>query len=246
MALSFSLSVLAGLLAAFHCVGMCGGILGALGLSTPQAVRQHRLRFLGYVLAYNLGRVVSYSLIGLLVGAVGSAMADTVQLAYGHLVLRVLGAAVMLGMGLHLAGWFPQFKQIESIGRPVWRRLEPLARRLMPVRSISAALAYGMVWGWLPCGLVYSMLVYAATSADAKAAAAVMFGFGLGTLPVMLVVGLMFQPLMQVLRSQAVRRAGGILVCLLAFASLLFAPQHRHVLELEPAVDTQTDEHSHH
>jgi hypothetical protein len=228
-----------GLVSSFHCIGMCGGIMGALGLSTPTEVRQSRFGLFGFVTAYNGGRVLSYASAGALLWLVESLVPDSVYLANGHLVLRLLGAAVMLGAGLHLAGWFHDFKRMEVVGRPLWRKLEPVARKLLPVKSLPQALAYGAVWGWMPCGLVYMALLYAASQSAVSNPILMMACFGLGTLPVMLATGLMIQPILRLARSRRFRQIAGLLICLMALVSVIFVPQdHSQHIQLQRDVDT--------
>lgn len=162
---------------------MCGGIIGALTMGLAPEARAHRGRLLGYVAAYNGGRIASYTLIGALGGAAGGGLAAFLDPEQGPGVLRLLAALLVIAVGLHLAGWLPQFAAVERLGQPLWRRLEPLGRRLFPVRSPWRALAFGAVWGWLPCGMVYSALVLAIGSGGALAGAGFMALFGLGTLP---------------------------------------------------------------
>lgn len=213
--------------------------MGALGLSTPVEVRQNRWRFFSFVTAYNVGRVLSYASAGALIWLLESLVPDSVYLQQGHLVLRLLGAAVMLGAGLHLAGWFPDFKRMEALGRPLWRKLEPVARRLLPVKSQAQALAYGAVWGWMPCGLVYMALLYSASQAGAANPVLMMAGFGVGTLPVMLATGLMIQPLLKLARSQRFRRIAGLLICLMALISVKFTPHdHSQHMQLQSTDET--------
>lgn len=236
-----------GLVSSFHCVGMCGGIMGALGLSTPQAVRQRRTHFLAYVFAYNAGRVLSYSLAGGLVWLLGALYPEALQSSKGHLLLRILGAAMMLAAGLHLSGWFPDFKRMEVIGRPLWQRLEPVAKRLLPVKSLPQALAYGALWGWLPCGLVYMALLYAVSQTAVANPVLMMAGFGLGTLPVMLATGFVIQPLLKLARSEKFRRIAGVFICLLALASVAFVPDnHAHHMTMEPTAGDHSHHHHHH
>lgn len=223
--------------------------MGALGLSTPQAVKQNRWRFLLYVLAYNMGRIFSYASVGAVLWLIESVVPESFHLSRGHLILRLIGAAVMLGAGLHLAGWFPDFKRLEVVGRPLWRKLEPVARRLLPVKSLPMALAYGAVWGWLPCGLVYMALFYALSQSATANPALMMAAFGVGTLPIMLALGLVFQPMLNLARNLHFRRVAGILICIMALVSVVFVPQHHHQhmpLELESTGDPVDMPHHHH
>jgi sulfite exporter TauE/SafE len=215
------LAVTVGLFSALHCLGMCGSIISALTLSLPAEVRNDRQRTVLYLGAYNLGRLLSYALAGALIGRLGNTLLGSITLAEGHALLRYLGAATMAGIGLYLAGWFPKFALVERIGLPLWRRLEPLGRRLTPVRSLPQALLFGVIWGWLPCGLVYSSLIWAASTGSAAQGAYLMLAFGLGTLPTALSAGILMAWLVRLARVPYLRQAVGVALLLLAVVSLL-------------------------
>ena len=206
-------ALLLGMLGGGHCIGMCGGLMGALTLAIPPEQRQRRLRLL---LAYNLGRIASYGLAGLLLGGAGWALASGPAAS----VLRAIAGGLLVVMGLYLAGWWSGLTRIESLGRLLWRRLEPLARRLLPVGNARRALLLGAIWGWLPCGLVYSTLLWAASQGDALRSAVLMLAFGLGTLPVLLATGLAAERLTALLRRRGIRIAGGLLVILFGLWTL--------------------------
>lgn len=206
-------ALLLGMLGGGHCIGMCGGLMGALTLAIPPEQRQRRLRLL---LAYNLGRIASYALAGLLLGGAGWALASGPAAS----VLRAIAGSLLVVMGLYLAGWWSGLTRIESLGRLLWRRLEPLARRLLPVGNARRALLLGAIWGWLPCGLVYSTLLWAASQGDALRSAVLMLAFGLGTLPVLLATGLAAERLTALLRRRGIRIAGGLLVILFGLWTL--------------------------
>ena len=206
-------ALILGLLGGGHCIGMCGGLMGALTLAIPAEQRQRRLQLL---LAYNLGRITSYTCAGLLVGAAGWAVAS----GPAATVLRVIAGLLLIAMGLYLAGWWSGLTRIEGLGRVLWRRIEPLARGLLPVRNARRALLLGALWGWLPCGLVYSTLLWAASQGDALDSALLMLAFGLGTLPVLLATGLAAERLTALLRQRGVRIAGGLLVILFGLWTL--------------------------
>ncbi|WP_313740632.1 sulfite exporter TauE/SafE family protein [Pseudomonas sp.] len=208
-----------GLLGGGHCLGMCGGLMGALTLAIPPEQRSRRLRLL---VAYNLGRVLSYAAAGLMLGLAGWAVAST-PLALG---MRVLAAALLIAMGLYLAGWWSGLTRVEGLGRGLWRRLQPLATRLLPVSSLPRALLLGALWGWLPCGLVYSTLLWAASQGDAGHSAVLMLAFGIGTWPVLLATGLAAERVTALLRRRSVRRAGGLLVMLFGLWTLPGPHQH--------------------
>ena len=200
-------AVILGLLGGGHCLGMCGGLMGALTLAIPAEQRSRRCRLL---LAYNLGRILSYACAGLLIGMAGWAVANSPAV----MVLRVIAALLLIAMGLYLAGWWSGLTRIEALGRGLWRYIQPFASRLMPVSSLPRALLLGALWGWLPCGLVYSTLLWAASQGNALDSGLLMLAFGLGTWPVLLATGMAAERLTAVLRKRNVRVAGGLLVIL--------------------------------
>jgi len=208
-----------GLLGGGHCLGMCGGLMGALTLAIPPEQRGRRLRLL---VAYNLGRILSYACAGLLLGLAGWAVASSPA----AMALRVVAALLLISMGLYLAGWWSGLTRIEALGRGLWRYIQPCASRLMPVSSMPRALLLGALWGWLPCGLVYSTLLWAASQGNAGYSAALMLAFGLGTWPVLLATGLAAERVNALLRRRSVRVAGGVLVMLFGVWTLPGPHQH--------------------
>ncbi|MEE3636841.1 sulfite exporter TauE/SafE family protein [Pseudomonas defluvii] len=214
-----SSALILGLLGGGHCLGMCGGLMGALTLAIPQEQRSRRLRLL---LAYNLGRILSYATAGLLLGLAGWALGNS-PLATG---MRVVAALLLIAMGLYLAGWWSGLTRIEGLGRGLWRHIQPIANRLLPVSSAPRAVLLGALWGWLPCGLVYSTLLWAASQGNALDSALLMLAFGLGTWPVLLATGLAAERTRAVLRKRGVRIAGGLLVILFGLWTLPGPHQH--------------------
>lgn len=208
-----------GLLGGGHCLGMCGGLMAALTMAIPAEQRGHRLRLL---VAYNLGRVLSYATAGLLIGLAGWAVANSPA----AMALRVAAALLLICMGLYLAGWWSGLTRIETLGRGLWRHIQPIASRLMPVSSIPKALLLGALWGWLPCGLVYSTLLWSASQGDALDSALLMLAFGIGTWPVLLATGLAAERVTTLLRKRGVRMAGGILVILFGVWTIPGPHQH--------------------
>ena len=214
-----SSALILGLLGGGHCLGMCGGLMGALTLAIPPEQRGRRLQLL---LAYNLGRVLSYASAGLLLGLAGWALAGS-PLATA---MRVVAALLLISMGLYLAGWWSGLTRIESLGRGLWRHIQPVATRLLPVSSVPRALLLGALWGWLPCGLVYSTLLWAASQGSAVNSALLMLAFGVGTWPVLLATGLAAERSNALLRRRGVRVAGGLLVILFGLWTLPGPHQH--------------------
>lgn len=197
---------LVGLLGGVHCVGMCGGIVTAFSLRRGGAPPAF-----GFHLAYNLGRIASYTAFGAIGGALGRGLSLTgvAQVQDG---LYLLAQIVLILLGLYLAGWSSWVLVFERAGGGLWRRLQPLFTRLLPVRSLPQALLAGAVWGWLPCGLVYSVLISTLAAGGAAGGAALMLAFGLGTLPNLLGMGVFAASLKPFMQNLWVRRAAGVMV----------------------------------
>ena len=175
-------ALLLGLVASGHCSLMCGGITAALGLASARDARGGPL--LRLLLGYQLGRVASYALAGLLLaGALGSIVA-WLDIEIVRRLLRLLAALVLLSAALVAFGLMDDL--MRTPGRRLWSVLSPLGRRLLPVSSVSRAVAFGAVWGWMPCGFVYSVLLVAALEMNAARGALTMAAFGAGTIPAML------------------------------------------------------------
>jgi len=205
--LSLLSAFLVGLLGGGHCVGMCGGIVGAVSLTLPG--KHPRL---AYLLAYNGGRIASYGLAGALAGLLGAS-----SLVLNHLLpveqgLYLLANLMLVALGLYLAGFWQGVLLLERAGGVLWRRLQPYTKTLVPLRSPWHALLLGGLWGWLPCGLVYSVLVAALASGSALQGASLMLAFGAGTLPALLAMGMAAVRLKSVLQQRWVRRVSGCLV----------------------------------
>lgn len=195
---------LIGLLGGPHCAGMCGGIVGALSLGGPPRWSFH--------LAYNGGRLLSYMLAGALAGGLGALGLGLEAQWPVRSTLYVAANLMLIALGLYLAGLSGVLALTERLGQRLWVRLQPLGRRFLPVRRVTQAWVLGLIWGWLPCGLVYSALVSALTAGDAGRGAALMLAFGLGTLPNLLLAGLFAARLKDVLQRPGVRTAAGLIV----------------------------------
>ncbi|OOG28619.1 hypothetical protein B1C78_01775 [Thioalkalivibrio denitrificans] len=209
-------AVLVGLLGGVHCAGMCGGIVTALSLGTVRAPGVDAGPSPGVswplLLSYNLGRLLSYTAAGAIAGSAGWFATRMMDVNQAQLVLQVVAGLFMVALGLYLAGWWQALARLERAGGVVWRRLEPLGRRFLPVRRPGQALAVGLVWGWLPCGLVYSVLIWSVASGGPLQGAALMAAFGLGTLPNLLLMGVMAASLGRFLGRRPVRVSAGVLV----------------------------------
>ena len=221
---------LAGLLGSAHCLGMCGGISGLFAL---HASVRGLSRQLPMALVYNAGRLASYAVLGFAVAAVGGRFAALTPAA-GKPVRLIAGAVIVL-IGLQIAFNVRALGFLERMGGAAWARLSPLAGRLLPVDSLPRALGLGLLWGLIPCGLVYSVLLVAATSARAVDGAMIMLAFGIGTAPAMLLTGLGAARLAQMMQDRRTRLGAGLLIVMLGILTLfmpvtaLFSPgPHSH------------------
>ena len=207
MEAGFTAAFLIGLLGGVHCVGMCGGIVGALTVQAPCRQPAWRLH-----LAYNAGRIASYAAAGAIMGAIGGAGLMFNQILPVQLVLYLLANLVLIALGMYLAGLGNHLAVLESLGARLWRRIQPYSAKVLPADTAAKAFALGTLWGWLPCGLVYSMLATALLSGGGVSGAAVMLAFGLGTLPNLMLAGLAFKRLRDITSNPRLRLAAGVLV----------------------------------
>ncbi|WP_432720287.1 sulfite exporter TauE/SafE family protein [Jeongeupia wiesaeckerbachi] len=189
---------LAGLLGGGHCLGMCSGVVTAFSLQLPAGARWP------YHFGFNAGRIAGYALIGALLGGLGSFSA-LLQLQSLKTILFVVAQLLLIALGFYLAGWANWLTRIERLGVPVWRHVQPLLRRALPIRHWPQTLWVGLLWGWLPCGLVYTASVTALASASPLKGMLAMLAFGLGTLPNLLLIGSMTQRLQRGFRHRQVR-----------------------------------------
>ena len=193
-----------GLLGAGHCAGMCGGIVGALSTQVQPGTAAFPIH-----LAYNIGRIASYATAGLIVGALGQFVGNLLPIQRG---LYVIASLMLVAMGFYLLGVTQSLAWVERGGQRLWQRIQPLTRRFLPVRGVAQALPLGMLWGWLPCGLVYSALTSALASGSAARGGWLMLAFGLGTLPNLLLAGLLMTSFRRFAQAKATRMAAGLLV----------------------------------
>lgn len=214
--LSLIAAFLVGLLGGGHCVGMCGGIAGAVTVSLPGSKPR-----IGFLLCYNTGRILSYTLAGVLAGAVGASSFFLDHVLPVEKILYALASLMLIVLGLYLAGIWRGITYLELFGSGIWKRLQPYAKPFLPIRTFPRALIVGAIWGWLPCGLVYSVLVAALATGSPLRGGTLMLAFGLGTLPVLLAMGLAAVRLKLWLQNIWVRRLSGLLVLGFGIVGLL-------------------------
>ena len=205
-----------GLMGGVHCVGMCGGLVGALSFASKQDTNSRFSALLSLLLAYNVGRLLSYTIAGGLMGALGWMVSIWTDIQFIQVLLQLIAAIFMLMMGLYISGWWLGLARLEKAGSVVWLKIQPLAQKMLPVKTPVQAISLGLLWGWLPCGLVYSVLVWSVSVASFHQGALLMLSFGLGTLPNLLAMGFFANQLKQFVQKQAVRNLAGGLVIIFA------------------------------
>lgn len=232
-----------GLLGSAHCFGMCAGISGLFAINANvQALRTQVPK----AISYNVGRVLTYAVLGVIVGVLGKGAVDSIP-ALGPPVRLASGILIIL-VGLQVAFNWRILAPLESAGARIWQRIAPAAKGLVPVETIPQALGLGLIWGWLPCGLVYSVLLLAATTTDATAGGLVMIAFGLGTMPAMVATGVSASKIAQFMSSR--RLGAGLLIVVLGLATIAHPVMkltqsgdsmghgnHSHTMQDTPATD---------
>ncbi len=198
---------LIGLLGGTHCVGMCGGIVGALTVTRPGSQPDWQLHA-----AYNLGRITSYTAAGAALGAIGGLGMVLNNVLPVQMALYLIANVMLIALGLYLTGMTSLLAPLERAGHRVWTRIQPLTARFLPARRIAQAYPLGLLWGFLPCGLVYSVLATALVSGSALRGGGLLLAFGLGTLPNLMLAGVLLMRLRDVTRQKWLRIGSGVLV----------------------------------
>lgn len=218
MSIDFLSAFWVGVLGAGHCIGMCGGITTMLTSALPQQSSPQRLIL---VSCYNLGRIFSYSVIGAIVGYTGSIAAKNVGVPLAG--MRMVAAVFLILLGLYIGQWLMWLSKVEFLGKIIWQKISPLSKKFIPVNSPKKALGLGLLWGWLPCGLVYSTLTWSLASGSALSGAMIMACFGLGTLPALLSLSLGIFKLKTLATNPLFRKLTAALIILYGLYSLLIA-----------------------
>ena len=239
--LTFGAAIIVGLLGSSHCLGMCSGIAAALNMGVTDGPDPRPKSLLMYQLSYNGGRISSYVVVGLLAGTLGAGL---MQLGISPVTGKLVAAGFMIALGLYLANWWRGLAVLEKLGHKLWRHIQPLSKRLFPIRTVFQAYLLGLLWGWLPCGLVYAVVAWSMTTGDAYDGATLMLGFGLGTLPAMLIAGKVFSFLKDWVKSPLVRTSAGVMI--IAFGLYngytgFKSPPHHHHTDLSSTVLQQPD-----
>jgi uncharacterized protein len=216
-----------GLFSTLHCVGMCGGILTTMMMASPDSDKNKNV--FNKSLAYNIGRISSYSLAGLFSGLLGMQIIHSLQSFNGHLILQGIASLVLILLALNILDVLSIKKYSESIGMVLWKHIQPWGKKFYPVNSLWKAYILGMIWGWLPCGLVYSALLLSISTGTVLDGILTMFIFGLGTLPGMLSAGYFSGHLRKLASNRKVKIVTATLMILIAVSlplSTVYFSQH--------------------
>jgi len=212
----------AGLLGGVHCATMCGPIVAACSSASRHSASD-RWRL---ALSYNAGRIASYTAAGAVAGFFGQASLTMRGGALVYAVMPYVASAALLVMALYVAG-VPRVKRVlEAAGGVVWRRVRPWSRHFLPADTVPRAFGLGAVWGWLPCGMVYAVLVTAVAAGQPAEGALVMFAFGFGTLPNVLALGVIASRFTR-LRVKSLRFAAAAVIATFAVIGPI-AAHHVH------------------
>jgi len=211
----FATAFLIGLAGAGHCFGMCGGIISALSFNTHKS-NQVRIQ-----LTYNLGRISSYTLLALAFSLFFQTFSNYYEgVSY---FLRTFAAAILFFMALYLLKQSQIILKIEKLGSFGWKYIAPAAKNLLPIKTTKHAFLAGFVWGWLPCGLVYSSLIWISARSTPLEAIILMMAFGLGTLPAMLATGIFSGNLKESWSKLHLNTISGIFMLIYAVWTLPYA-----------------------
>ncbi len=189
--------------------------MGAVNFSLQGSGNQHP-----YLIAYNLGRISSYTFAGCLAGAIGASTSILSNVVPIEKTLYFASCVMMILLGLYLSGISSALTIIEQLGSAVWKKIQPFGMKFIPVRSLKQAFYLGIIWGWLPCGLVYSVLIAAIASGNPLSGGLIMLTFGIGTLPIMLAMGMTSIRIKGYLQNSLVRKISGLTVMGLGITGL--------------------------
>jgi len=227
--ISLSAALIAGVAGSAHCFAMCGSLAGAFGMRARAIGTDSRGAF-GNALSYHVGRLSGYTVAGVICGLLGATLQAVLDLARIGSWLRIASGVLLLLVALRMLSPWNPLRWLETLGAKFWRSLQPLTQKTGALNGRAQALALGFLWGWLPCGLVYSMLLFAALSGNAWHGGAILLAFGLGTLPAMLTSTVLASHVQRLLSNRWPRFASGILLLLLgAWMIWISLPGAEHV-----------------
>ncbi|MEM0909334.1 MAG: sulfite exporter TauE/SafE family protein [Pseudomonadota bacterium] len=210
---TFAAAFLVGLAGSVHCIGMCGGVVSAFSFATPQHANKEV-----YTLAYNAGRILTYVILGALTGFIGSIIssANVTDLP----ILDFISIGFLFLLAFYISDIWKGLSHLERLGSIIWRRVQPLSKKFIPIKTPFHAMIYGAIWGFLPCGLIYSSLTWSLSSQSAIQGAGMMLAFGLGTMPALILISLGFQSILPIMQKRATRLFVAFLLALSAIVLL--------------------------
>lgn len=209
-------ALLAGLLGATHCIGMCGSITAALSLSFPPEVRRSTAKRMLHLLAINLGRISGYAVVGAIMGFIGSGASAPLDAQPALWLSSLISTAVLLALGFYYMGFSAALSPLERLGHKLWRHVQPITLKIQPGRALHSSYLSGLLWSLLPCGMVYGAAALAFASGKLVAGAQIMLLFGMATLPALLSAGFFASELDKMLQQVWIRRFAGLSLIALA------------------------------
>lgn len=236
MEINFIVAFSLGIFSTIHCLGMCGGIITALSLGLPDKVKGNRKIYYAIISSYNIGRVLSYTVAGAMAGIIGHMVSSQFGSNTGYQVMRILAGVILVFLGLHIAGWVSGIKYIEGLGMKFWGKIQPVGRWFLPVDTPLKALIIGCIWGWLPCGLVYSVLLWSAASVDPVTGTLYMFCFGIGTLPGMVTAGILSGSMQRHASRAYIRKTFAIIIIIFGVISPWLQIGHHEHDDMGPEI----------
>jgi uncharacterized protein len=209
-AASITALFIAGLLTGIHCIAMCGGINLSQSVRADDINKAGGRRFAGPLL-YNLGRIISYTVVGGIVGGIGSALSlsNTVK---G--VIMAIAAVFMILISLSMLGWLPKWLTPRLPAK--------LAAKSEKAKKGKGPLVVGLLNGLMPCGPLQAMQLYALSTGSVWMGALSMFVFSIGTVPMMLGAGIIFS-LLRSRFTKMIARISAALIILMAVIMLFSA-----------------------
>ncbi len=211
---------LMGFFGGVHCLGMCGGVVAMLTAGLEPEVKANPKKIALFHLNYNIGRILSYILMGIAFGLIGALLANTLQMNIFDKSLRIFSGVLMIMVGLYIGNWSSSIQILEKIGAKFWALLQPLTKRFLPIKNLRSAFFTGLLWGGIPCGLVYGALSFAIISGSAAQGGMIMLAFGLGTLPSLLLMASLSTQLTHLIQKPWVRKFSGLMIIALGVAAL--------------------------
>ncbi|KAA3640795.1 MAG: sulfite exporter TauE/SafE family protein [Proteobacteria bacterium] len=216
--MAFFTPLIIGFFSGFHCIAMCGGLCAAL------CHKQNNKQ----VLITNLGRVTTYTLLGaLFAGLVQGASLSIPVVAWGFWLRMLMGVMLVLTA----AALFFKNHRLLTIQKPLpgWSKVSKKLQQLQSKHNSAASFFKGMLWGLIPCGLLYGMLIIAATTADTFSGLRFMLFFGLGTILPLLASQWAIRSIMERGSMTFWRRTGALFILIIGLW-VLMAPWLSHGL----------------